>query len=91
MPLNPFRFPFRYKEGRKQMLADMMNHPSYVRSRYVKKLPPNADRLIEHLLHPDEHMRGTVQTILSNPYLRSKVPNWASSSYKAFALFRNMV
>lgn len=68
------RFPFHHKD-RKLMLQEIKNYPRYLRSRYSKKLPNDANRLVEQLLHPDEAKRASVQTILTNTYLRNRVPN----------------
>ena len=47
------RFPFHYKD-RKEMLREIKDYPTFLRSRYVKKLPSKAVALQEHLLHPNE-------------------------------------
>lgn len=64
------RFPFHYRD-RKLMLSEIKDHPKFIRSRYTKKLPSGANSLIEHLLHPNEEKRATVQVILANNYLRN--------------------
>ncbi len=62
------RFPFHYKD-RKQMLCEIKDYPKFIKSRYSKKLPSDATRLIEAMLHPDEAKRANVGLILSNRYL----------------------
>ena len=68
------RFPFHFRD-RKMMLKEIYDYPAYLRTRYVAKLPNDANRLIEELLHPEERRRGSVQTILKSPYLRSQLSN----------------
>ena len=65
----------RSYNDRKQMLREIKNYPQFIRSRYVKDLPSTAVRLVEELLHPDENKRASVQAILNNAYLKSKVAN----------------
>ena len=64
-------FPFHWKE-RKKMLAEIHDYPKFLRSRYVKKRPSDANRLLEQLLNPSEAERASVQDILDSPYLRRR-------------------
>jgi len=55
------------------MLKEINDYPAFLRTRYVARLPDDAHRLVEDLLHPNEGRRGSVQTILKSSYLRSRV------------------
>ena len=66
------RFPFHFKD-RKEMLTEIMDYPKFLRTRYVKKLPSDANSLVEQLLNPNEDERADVQVIIRSSYLRSRL------------------
>lgn len=65
-------FPFYFRD-KKVMLAEMHNFPTHLQMRYPRRMPKEATKLVERLLHPDETKRGSVKTILKNSYILSKI------------------
>jgi len=67
------RFPFHHRE-KKQFLAEMWDFPDYLRSRcVVKNLPRGATKLLEAMLNPSEKERATVNDLVTNAYLKSRL------------------
>ena len=65
------RFPFPFRGGKSTMLRYMANWPQYIRSRYTKRLPKEANKFVEDMLNPDENRRCSINELIHNAWLQN--------------------
>jgi testis-specific serine kinase len=63
-------YPFNYKEGKKAMLRNIGDYPAFIRTRFCKQLPAEANKFVENMLHPNEDHRPSVTELINNAWLQ---------------------
>jgi hypothetical protein len=61
---------FYYKEGKKAMLRNIGDYPAFIRTRFCKQLPAEANKFVENMLHPNEDHRPSVTELINNAWLQ---------------------
>lgn len=79
------RFPFHLQSAQ-ELLAEVLDYPDFIRSRFKSDLAPEGRQLIESMIHPIESKRCTLRDVLNNKWLDQLAPSKSSSSSSSKSL-----